>query len=99
MEQARAVANLASVLAERGRVAAAVVKYEVALGLLRELGDSAREARVLNHVTVSCMALKRYAEALRHAARHASLVAGDATALSAIAQRIAEIKRLLRAQS
>lgn len=93
--EARATANLALVLVKQRRFDMAMDQYNTALRLMRELGESDKEVRILGRATECCIEVGRYTAALELAARHAALVAGNPAAVATVGSTIGRIKRLM----
>jgi len=89
--EGRAVGNLASVFEATGQHHRAIELYMQCISILRQVGDSRKEARILYNVSHSYLSLERYDEAIDYLNQSLALTDDEQTRL-AVEQQLTVVR-------
>ena len=92
--EGRAVGNLASVFEATGQHHRAIELYMQCISILRTVGDSRKEARILYNVSHSYLSLERYDEAIDYLNQSLALT-DDAATRQAVEQQLQVVRHAM----
>ena len=96
--EGRAVGNLASVFEATGQHHRAIELYMQCISILRKIGDSRKEARILYNVSHSYLSLERFDEAIDYLNQSLALT-DDPQTRQAVEQQLAVVRHAMIQQS